>query len=85
MKIECPCGNELNDISHPNPCGGHLISDSAADEISIPLDYGGIIKLGRSVWECPRCGRLAVDYPRKQDVSVKWYTPDDGIYRGVTR
>lgn len=64
-RLDCVCGNLLSNVCFPNELEGNLRST-----------YG---YKDRSVWECPECGRLAIDLKDMQGYTiVKWYDPEDG-------
>ena len=77
-RLICICGNELTNQSIPSQTEGILIKDQYL-EFEEKLNCVEVSELGRVVWECDKCGRLAVSFPSKDDSKVKWYTPEDGI------
>lgn len=75
-KLLCPCGHEISDVMWPNDHVGSLITQWQLEDCrQMPL--AEIVK-SRAVWECEKCGRLAIDFPNAHDETVKWYSPDDG-------
>lgn len=76
-KLNCLCGNQLSNTSCPNQVQGVLIKDQAM-EFEENRNCVQIAASGRSVWECDKCGRLAVNYPDKNSNKVKWYKPENG-------
>lgn len=80
----CICGNILSNTMCPNETEGVLLRD-------IDMKFDGdraccqIADMGRSVWECKKCGRLAISYPNKDDCHVKWYRPEDDNPGGLMR
>ena len=76
-KLNCICGNRLSNVQSPNEVEGILIKD-------YDLDWEGekdliqVLELGREVWECNECGRLAISYPDMNDRKMKWYKPENG-------
>lgn len=63
--LGCLCGNRLSNVCCPNELEGDLRST-----------YGYV---DRRVWECPECGRLAIDVKDDQGLTiVKWYMPENG-------
>ena len=79
-KLNCPCGEQLSNVCVPNNIEGILLQDV---EIKDNSTYEEIQDTGRSVWECKACGRLAFNYPLKDDSRVKWYVPEDGKPGGL--
>ena len=77
-RLTCPCGNELTNQSTPSQVEGILIKDQDM-EFETELNCSEVSDLGRIVWECDKCGRLAISFPNKHDIKVKWYAPEDGI------
>ena len=80
-KLNCHCGNQISNVVFPSEYTGLIISSKAEDDFeevtSLTMDdirYGG-----RDIWECPECGRLAVNYPKINSNTVKWYKPEDNI------
>ncbi len=66
-QLGCPCGNRLSNCLVPNTLEGSL--------------KGSYEYKDRDVWECPDCGRLAIDiddpdYPECH--IIKWYLPENG-------
>ncbi len=63
--LRCNCGNGLSNIMCPNTLEGDI--------------RGSYEYKDRSVWECPNCGRLAIDVKDDDGLTiVKWYVPEDG-------
>jgi len=83
-KLRCKCGNILSNVASPNEVEGYLIKDQDLEFEGL-RDSSDIMDIGRLVWECNECGRLAVSYPGKDDATVKWYVPEDGIPGGLMR
>jgi len=77
-KLSCPCGEQLSNILSPNTIEGYLINDMQLEGMDETIESISIVSNGRGVWECYNCGRLAFDFPKKGDSTVKWYLPDDG-------
>ena len=79
-KLRCPCGNVISSVAHPNIAIGNVVTQWELDGIPYNDDNAarGAIDDGREVWECSDCGRLAFSYPKRDDNTVKWYSPDDG-------
>ena len=78
-KLKCVCGAILSNCLCPGDTEGYLLTDrqlSGRDE----WESYEVITLGRGVWECHCCGRLGINHPAANDFTVKWYSPDDGIY-----
>ena len=73
-KLNCICGNQISDVMCPNQYTGVIITSEEIDAFEGCED---IVRDGRDVWECPKCGRLAVSYPDKITSFVKWYKPED--------
>lgn len=64
-RLGCPCGNSLSNVCCPNELEGDLRSTYGYED--------------RDVWECPECGRLAIDVQDENGLTVvKWYIPEDG-------
>jgi hypothetical protein len=72
-RLACLCGSVLSDSTVPNEMVGVLIKDQDVDLDCCAAD------VGRIVWECNACGRLAISYPAKHGIDVKWYVPEDGV------
>lgn len=79
-KLKCLCGDELSNTMQPNDIEGTLLADYDIDNIeSFEEDIiMGIDVWGRSVWECKECGRLAINHPKRDSNTVKWYKPENG-------
>ncbi len=75
-QLTCLCGNSLSNIESPNEVEGLLLRD--VDMSFDEADSIQISDIGRHVWECGKCGRLSISYPKKEDMTVKWYIPEDG-------
>jgi hypothetical protein len=64
-QLRCICNERLSNSLFPNCLEG---------EIKGTYEYKD-----RSVWECPHCGRLAIDVKDDEDLTIiKWYVPEDG-------
>ena len=79
-KLNCICGNQISYVVFPNESTGIIISSKSEDDFE---ECGGLtmddIKYGgRDIWECPECGRLAVNHPEINSNNVKWYKPENG-------
>lgn len=64
-QLQCECGIRLSNCLYPNILQGTITGDFSFRN--------------RDIWECHKCGRLAIDV--KDDdgqVYVKWYLPEDG-------
>lgn len=75
-QLICLCGNQLSNCSCPNQVEGVLIKDQDM-EFEDNRNCVQIADLGRSVWECDQCGRLAINHPAKNSNEVKWYKPEN--------
>lgn len=76
-KIRCICGTQISNASCPNTVTGLLLRDldmEAADG----RDQCGLMDIGRGMWECYSCGRIAFDWPDTKSGRVKFYRPEDG-------
>jgi len=63
--LRCNCGNRLSNTVCPNTMEGDL--------------RGCYEYKDRNVWECPKCGRLAIDVKDIDGLTiVKWYLPENG-------
>ena len=61
----CNCGDRLSNTLCPNTLEGDL--------------RGSYEYKDRSVWECHKCGRLAIDVKDEDGLTiVKWYIPENG-------
>lgn len=77
-KLRCLCGNQISDVLCPSPNTGLLIRDRDM-EAADGKDIVGLLEIGRDVWECHECGRIAVMRPDGDcDAPAKWYKPEDG-------
>lgn len=74
-KLRCPCGDILSNSAWPNETQGWLVT---CFQLEVVDEDNGVMDVGRDIWECKSCGRLAFSYPGKDDNTVKWYSPDDG-------
>jgi hypothetical protein len=83
-KLLCNCGNILSNCMCPNETEGVLIRDIDM-EFDDDRNCLQIARMGRDVWECEKCGRLAISYPKRNDCHVKWYLPEDGKPGGLMR
>ena len=64
-KLGCLCGNSISNSLFPNTIEGNL--------------RGTWEYKDRDVWECPECGRLAIDIKDEKGLTiVKWYKPENG-------
>lgn len=72
-KLECICGEVLSDSLVPSEYIGVLIGQCDVSDAEQSTRF----QRYRDVWECVRCGRLAIEFP-KGTRDVKWYSPDDG-------
>ena len=59
-KVNCPCGNQMSDVSFPSNVTGYLIRSLDIDDAHV-LDH--IPR--RDIWECHECGRIAVEMDRQ--------------------
>lgn len=75
-KLNCPCGEQLSNVSSPNEVEGYLISDMDLEACG-DIEAVDVLSVSRGVWECSACGRLAFDWPNKNDRTVKWYLPEN--------
>ena len=75
-KLKCLCGEVLSNVISPNETEGLLLRNIDL-EFYNKKSNDEIIEMGRDVWECNKCGRLAVSFPKKDDCNVKWYYPED--------
>ena len=63
--LKCNCGERLSNVCCPNVLEGDLRGSYEYED--------------RNVWECPYCGRLAIDIKDEKGLTiVKWYKPEDG-------
>lgn len=76
-KLNCICGAQLSNVMCPNQTEGLLLRDIDM-EFDDRLSCCDISDIGRAVWECYACGRLAFNHPDKDGNRVKWYKPEDG-------
>ncbi len=74
-KLNCLCGNQLSNVLSPSQNNGWFVNDVAVDNQQ-DWDECTVIEIGRDVWECHECGRIA--FGNKADPGVKWYAPEDG-------
>ena len=75
-KIKCVCGNVLSNTLFPNEIEGMLLTSEDLEFID-SKDCIEIDEIGRDVWECDQCGRLAINFPDRRSNTVKWYRPED--------
>jgi hypothetical protein len=76
--LACICGHSISNVASPSNTTGYLITDLELEESGDkPVMDCGIEGFGRGVWECEMCGRIAVDFPNRNDRTVKWYRPED--------
>lgn len=75
-KLRCPCGNTLSNDVSPNNVEGIIIKNIDL-QFEDKKDLLEVLDLGRDIWECGKCGRLAISFPTKKDTLVKWYVPED--------
>lgn len=75
-KIQCLCGENLYDVTCPGPNKGWLLRDI---DICDAKNWAAsdIIENGRDVWECHKCGRIAIGNCVNAD--VKWYSPESNV------
>jgi hypothetical protein len=80
-RLRCPCGETLSNVMSPSSNNGWLLGDVEIENLEnwTPSD---IMERGRIVWECHRCGRIAIG--NQIDSTVKWYKPEDGIPGNLT-
>ena len=69
-KFRCICGNIISDVCEPDELLGFLYS-SWDENLSEDSDY-------RTVWECDKCGTLAIEHPLETNL-IKFYVPEDKI------
>ena len=80
-KLNCPCGNQMSNVSCPSSVEATLVTDWDADNICVLEDTEEMVDAiqdCRGMWECPECGRLGFNYPKRGDNRFKWYVPEDG-------
>jgi hypothetical protein len=71
-KLKCPCTNTISNTLSPSKRNGWLLKDR---DLHDRMDDLCPIEHGSDVWECDRCGKIAIGRP---DNKVKWYAPLDG-------
>lgn len=78
-RLKCPCGEVLTNTGIPNEVEGILLRDIDLEWIgNDSVNLLEIDGLGRDIWECSSCGRLAISWPQLRGSLVKWYWPEDG-------
>lgn len=70
-KLRCTCGEILSDVSSPCRSNGWLIRDIDLEKSDLCIIQDGV-----DVWECSKCGRIAIG--NRIDSSVKWFFPESG-------
>lgn len=73
-KLNCICGQQISNVQSPSSNNGYLLRDidlEREDEFNVLA----VIEMGRDVWECFSCGRIAIG--NNKDNTVKWYKPED--------
>ena len=89
-KVYCPCGNVISNVGHPSQSNGWLITDCVLDsevfEDALKKDFGRaddgqgaycvIMDYAADVWECDKCGRIAIG-ASNANPSIKWFSPED--------
>jgi hypothetical protein len=80
--LRCPCGTTINNRQILNEVEGVLLTGEDIDNMDLEWMEGRSAyyanEIGRGVWECNNCGRLAFNWPRRDGCEVKWYRPEDG-------
>lgn len=82
-KLNCICGWQISDVGSPSDWTGHIINDHQADkhiENKLESFYMDL----KSVWECTKCGRIAIDRT-SSGREVVWFKPVTGKYEAVLR
>ena len=78
-KLTCPCGAQLSNVTSPNTIEGYMVNNmQLINQMGETIETLDLISIGRGIWECYECGRLAFDFPKIRDSTVKWYLPEDG-------
>ena len=67
-KLGCPCGWVLSNIAFP--CNDQGMAFEEADIVNDNFSKG------RGLWECPKCGSIAVDKVKGGN-EVIWYHPEN--------
>ena len=68
--VYCECGNRISDVC-TSDCNLSLINDKDLEELEGEKDiYPKLLDKCISVWECDKCGRIAVG-----NNNLKWYAP----------
>ncbi len=73
-KLNCKCGWQISSVGYPSVEIGVIVTQNEEDAST---DSASTLRDGREIWECSRCGRLAIEFPRGSR-QVKWYAPEDG-------
>jgi hypothetical protein len=76
-QLKCICGTQLSNCRCPNETEGIILRDIDIERFD-PEGAFTIDEIGRGVWECHACGRLAINYPSREACTVKWYRPENG-------
>lgn len=84
-RLSCPCGNELSSVQYPNDCIADLVPQRNGDNANGQEAFSFISRNSRQVWECDKCGRLAIDDPAGDGRQVLWYKPESAAYSGVCK
>ena len=85
MKLLCPCGATIHDGTDFKLDKARFIADQDwFDAVDVPAGLSAaqvqetvgdqLRDVGRSMWQCAQCGRLAVD---DHDYVVRWFEPVD--------
>lgn len=82
-KLQCTCGEELNDIPHPSPTKFWLTSDVALDDHGfyrkdedsrlLPQDKMDL----KEIWACRKCGAIGIEI----EGVFRWFRPVDTTFR----
>lgn len=79
-QLACLCGHRMSNCSDINEYCGTIapdyLVDYAWDEMAEPDRYEVVADKARDVWECPECGRLAIQYMPGEN-RYKYYKPED--------
>lgn len=81
-ELQCLCGKALSNVSCPSPNNAWLLRDFDIKDAK-NWDACNIIENGRDVWECHKCGRIAIG--NCFNASVKWYRPEDGVPGNIAK
>lgn len=67
-KLGCKCGWTISDVACPSSDTGTIFSE--------PQVWDRDFRSGVGVWECPRCGSIAID-EKDKPCHVIWYHPEN--------